>query len=86
MRTELEACTDPRQRWKAAKRLLHIGNTKQSTVTANIGLCDSFFEYFISKIDLLRHNIACKLSDCQLSQPLPPEPIHAGPLLVTCHS
>jgi hypothetical protein len=72
VRTELEARVDPRQRWKVAKRLLHTGNTKQSKVTANIGLCDSFSKYFISKIDLLRHNIsAWELSDCQLSQPLP---------------
>jgi hypothetical protein len=63
--------------------LLHTGSSKQSAVTANTGICDSFSEYFISKIDLLRQNIACKLSDCQLSQPLPPEPTHAGPLLDT---
>ena len=42
MRSELEACTDPRQRWTVAKRLLHTNNSKQSSVTADTGLCEHF--------------------------------------------
>jgi exonuclease III len=81
MRSELEACTDPRQRWMVAKKLLHSDNkpAKQSSVTDDAGLCEQFSSYFVSKIELLRHSISCKLSDIQLH--LPDEPMHTGALL-----
>jgi Reverse transcriptase (RNA-dependent DNA polymerase) len=38
---------------------------------------------FSPEIEQLRHSIVCQLSDSPFSQPLPPEPIHAGPQLDT---
>lgn len=85
MRSELEACADPRQRWTVAKRLLHTDNRhiKQSSATDDAGLCEQFSEYFVSKIDLLRHGISSKLSDTLSHHPLPAEPFHTGALLDT---
>jgi len=84
MRSELEACTDPRRRWTVAERLLHTNsNKKQLCDNVDSGLCDRFSEFFVSKIEQLRHNIACTLSGCQPSHPLPTEPSHTGPLIDT---
>jgi len=65
MRSELEACTDPRQRWTVTKRLLHTDNgpAKQPSVINIIELCEQFAKYFVSKIEQLCLNIVCKLSD-----------------------
>jgi retron-type reverse transcriptase len=54
---------------------------KHSADSDDVGLCEQFSDYFVSKIEQLRHNIASKLSHSQSSQPLPSEPIHDGPLL-----
>ena len=64
MRSELEACTDPRQRWTVAKKLLHTDNKhlKQSAAADDARLCEQFSEYFVSKFESLRHSILSKLS------------------------
>jgi len=48
-RSELEACSDPCQRWTVAKRLLHADNrpTKQNTITDDIALCEQFSDFFV---------------------------------------
>ena len=81
----LEACTDPRQRWKVAKRLLPADNnhSKQSSAVDDATLCEQFSEYFISKIGLLRHSISCKLSSTPFHHSLPAEPIHTSQLFET---
>ena len=80
IRSELETCSDPRQRWTVAKRLLHADNrpTNQTRTTDDIALCEQLSDFFSSKFEQLRHSIVCKLSDSPFSQQLPPEPIHAG--------
>jgi len=75
IRSELEACSDPRQRWTVAKRLLRADNYD------DIALCEQFSDFF--KIEQLRHRMVCQLSDSPFSQPLPPEPTHTGPQLNT---
>ena len=42
IRSELEACTDPRQRWMVAKKLLHTDNkhSKQSAAAVDARLCE----------------------------------------------
>jgi len=49
IRSELEACSDPRQRWTVAKRLLHADNrpTKQTSITDDITLCEQFADFFV---------------------------------------
>jgi len=48
LQSELEACSDPRQRWTVAKRLLDADNrpTKQTPITYNIALCKQFLDFF----------------------------------------
>ena len=45
-----------------------------------------FANNFVSKTELLRHNILSKLSGTPSHQSLPAEPIHTGPLLETIPS
>ena len=85
MRSELEACTDSRQRWTVAKKLLHTDNkhSNQSAAADDARLCEQFSEYFVSKIESLRHSILSKLSGTSSHQSLSAEPIHTGQLLET---
>jgi len=48
IRSELEGCSDPRQRWTVAKTLLHSDNrpTKQTSITDDIALCEQFSDFF----------------------------------------
>jgi len=82
MRHELETCADSRQRWTAVKRLLHSDDNKQIPISVDVGLCEKFSDYFISKIANLRLNICSRLSSLP-PQSLPSEPTYSGPLLQT---
>ena len=83
IRQELDSCTDSRQRWTTVKRLLHSTDNKlTSTDSADIGLCEKFSDYFVSKITKLRLSISSRMSS-QSSHQLPAEPTHSGPSLHT---
>jgi len=81
IRSELESCTDLRQRWTAVKKLLQSSRirTVLNAVDA-IGQSNKFADYFYSKIDLLRNNISARISSSQFQSP-PADPVHSGPVL-----
>ena len=74
MKQRLADCANPGDRWKAVKDILHMNNTStdtQSDHDNNQHMCNSFIDYFKSKIVSIHNTIIGKLPT--LSSP-PPDP------------
>ena len=81
MKQRLADCANPGDHWKAVKDILHMNNTSndmQSDHDNNQHMCNSFIDYFKSKIASIHNTIIGKLPT--LSTP-PPDRAHVGPTL-----
>ena len=81
MNQRLADCANPGDCWKAVKDILHMNNTSSDTQSDhdnNLHMCNSFIDYFKSKIVSIHNTIIGKLSI--LSTP-PPDCAHFGPTL-----
>ena len=67
----INACSDSKSRWAAVRELLHSDDFKPTfTEEKNVKLCNSFYNYFITKIVNLKQSITSRLTSTTLPPPL----------------
>ena len=81
MRDQLADSTDSKQRWQSVKNMLHSNSSEKILSTDECaGLCTTFSNYFVNKINNLKLSILGKLNKFTVAPQFPEQP-YSGPQL-----